>query len=98
MSSSGCSCISFLPEKVSVLCYLVLTPEKPNIIAEQTMKLCLIFLLGQNSSKAGAHAVDGQRHCLIMDEVDGMAGNEDRGGMQVQACELRNCITVILHS
>lgn len=21
------------------------------------------------------------RHCLIMDEVDGMAGNEDRGGM-----------------
>ena len=22
-------------------------------------------------------------HCLIMDEVDGMAGNEDRGGVQV---------------
>ena len=25
----------------------------------------------------------GRRHVLIMDEVDGMAGNEDRGGMQV---------------
>lgn len=23
------------------------------------------------------------RHALIMDEVDGMAGNEDRGGIQV---------------
>ena len=26
--------------------------------------------------------VDGRRHCVLMDEVDGMAGNEDRGGMQ----------------
>jgi len=25
----------------------------------------------------------GWKHCLIMDEVDGMAGNEDRGGIQV---------------
>ena len=25
----------------------------------------------------------GWRHALIMDDVDGMAGNEDRGGMQV---------------
>ena len=24
----------------------------------------------------------GHNHCLIMDEVDGMAGNEDRGGLQ----------------
>lgn len=24
------------------------------------------------------------KHVLIMDEVDGMAGNEDRGGMQVR--------------
>ena len=23
------------------------------------------------------------KHCLIMDEVDGMSGNEDRGGIQV---------------
>ena len=27
---------------------------------------------------------DSSKHVLIMDEVDGMAGNEDRGGMQVQ--------------
>ena len=26
----------------------------------------------------------GRRHALIMDEVDGMAGNEDRGGVQVK--------------
>ena len=35
----------------------------------------------------------GRRHALIMDEVDGMAGNEDRGGMQVQkfkVCAPRN--------
>ncbi|XP_033727774.1 replication factor C subunit 1-like [Pecten maximus] len=24
----------------------------------------------------------GKKHCLLMDEVDGMAGNEDRGGLQ----------------
>lgn len=24
-----------------------------------------------------------RRHCVVMDEVDGMSGNEDRGGMQV---------------
>ena len=26
---------------------------------------------------------EASNHVLIMDEVDGMAGNEDRGGMQV---------------
>ena len=29
------------------------------------------------------------KHVLIMDEVDGMAGNEDRGGMQVRSLFLR---------
>ena len=29
-------------------------------------------------------ASDGQSHVMILDEVDGMAGNEDRGGIQVQ--------------
>jgi replication factor C subunit 1 len=33
-------------------------------------------------SFAGAKQDFGKRHALIMDEVDGMAGNEDRGGMQ----------------
>lgn len=27
--------------------------------------------------------LSGQQHVFIMDEVDGMAGNEDRGGIQV---------------
>lgn len=38
-------------------------------------------------NKSMSHYIEGnasiaQRHCLIMDEVDGMAGNEDRGGVQ----------------
>ncbi len=32
---------------------------------------------------AGGGAKSGYKHVLIMDEVDGMAGNEDRGGVQV---------------
>ena len=38
------------------------------------------------------------KHCLIMDEVDGMAGNEDRGGIQVQQVLIHlttiNCCSV----
>ena len=34
----------------------------------------------------------GRRHVLIMDEVDGMAGNADRGGMQVSN------IIIIIHA
>jgi hypothetical protein len=33
----------------------------------------------------GKHKVNDfskDKHCIIMDEVDGMAGNEDRGGIQ----------------
>ena len=39
------------------------------------------------------HKADPKKHVLIMDEVDGMAGNEDRGGMQVGMivnCRLQN--------
>ncbi len=32
---------------------------------------------------AGGGIKSSYKHVLIMDEVDGMAGNEDRGGMQV---------------
>lgn len=38
--------------------------------------LRLLFSLLGNPEQAS-------NHVLIMDEVDGMAGNEDRGGMQV---------------
>ena len=36
-----------------------------------------------SSSGGKVGVASGRRHALIMDEVDGMAGNEDRGGMQV---------------
>ena len=31
---------------------------------------------------------DPRKHVLLMDEVDGMAGNEDRGGMQVKKLKI----------
>ena len=36
-----------------------------------------------SSFSGGAGYTAGKRHVLIMDEVDGMSGNEDRGGVQV---------------
>ena len=30
------------------------------------------------------------KHCIIMDEVDGMAGNEDRGGIAELILKLKN--------
>lgn len=52
-------------------------------------KSCLqseVMTLLQNSSLVdfcgnGKSITSGIKHCLIMDEVDGMAGNEDRGGV-----------------
>ena len=43
------------------------------------------------------HKADPKKHVLIMDEVDGMAGNEDRGGMQVRMivnCRLQNGVRI----
>lgn len=37
----------------------------------------------QRGSGGAAHSVS-TKHALIMDEVDGMAGTEDRGGIQVR--------------
>lgn len=42
-----------------------------------------VNLIGMKGFQSRSVKVDGQKHCLIMDEVDGMAGNEDRGGIQV---------------
>lgn len=39
-------------------------------------------IASQHGSGGTAHSVS-TKHALIMDEVDGMAGNEDRGGIQV---------------
>ena len=43
--------------------------------------------------EGGGGATAGKRHALIMDEVDGMAGNEDRGGVQVCVC-VCECVCV----
>lgn len=37
--------------------------------------MCVCFI--------GTSQTVSRKHVLIMDEVDGMAGNEDRGGIQV---------------
>ena len=42
-----------------------------------------IFNLNAGKDQGVVPAKDSWKHCLIMDEVDGMAGNEDRGGVQV---------------
>lgn len=41
----------------------------------KVLNKCLCFI--------GASQKVSNKHVLIMDEVDGMAGNEDRGGIQV---------------
>ena len=40
------------------------------------------FLEGRGGGAGGG--AGGKCHALIMDEVDGMAGTEDRGGVQVR--------------
>jgi len=64
--------------------------------------LCSVLLpmmplwLSVAGSRQSSAAVDGRKHCLLMDEVDGMAGNEDRGGLQVQSlCYILSFVLVI---
>ena len=45
---------------------------------------------GASSGARSEQVVDGRRHCVLMDEVDGMAGNEDRGGMQELIALIKN--------
>jgi len=40
-----------------------------------------IFVLGKTAKCSKTQT---NRDCILMDEVDGMAGNEDRGGIQVR--------------
>lgn len=47
-------------------------------VGGQVNSLSITAFLGD---KGGV--VSGRRHALIMDEVDGMNGNADRGGMRV---------------
>ena len=59
----------------------------------------MLVLLHMLSGDSGPYkdTEDSWKHCLIMDEVDGMAGNEDRGGIQVlQLYQQSNNVTVHL--
>ncbi|XP_064652761.1 replication factor C subunit 1-like [Lineus longissimus] len=46
-------------------------------VADLLKNRCLTGFLETGQLQSGA-----AKHCLLMDEVDGMSGNEDRGGMQ----------------
>ena len=48
------------------------------------------FCMCPGAKATGPIASDGHRHCLVMDEVDGMAGNEDRGGMAELLALIKN--------
>ncbi|KAK3793019.1 hypothetical protein RRG08_060532, partial [Elysia crispata] len=50
------------------------------VVAESLDNNTLADYTGAAGGQRGGPS--GQSHCLIMDEVDGMAGNEDRGGLQ----------------
>jgi len=61
--------------------------------------LVCVCISGCRQQPQSSSVADGRKHCLLMDEVDGMAGNEDRGGVQVVAlsvfaftCALQRCI------
>ncbi|GFS27534.1 replication factor C subunit 1 [Elysia marginata] len=49
------------------------------VVAESLDNNTLVDYTGSGDPHRSSN---GQSHCLIMDEVDGMAGNEDRGGLQ----------------
>ena len=47
------------------------------VVAESLNNTTLVDYIGESTGD-----ISGRKHCIIMDEVDGMAGNEDRGGIQ----------------
>ena len=50
-----------------------------------------LLVLKRPSSPAGTSQTVSSKHVLIMDEIDGMAGNEDRGGIQVRRWNAVGC-------
>ena len=53
-----------------------------NEVSCQVNSLSITAFLGT----AKGDVETGRRHALIMDEVDGMGGNADRGGISVRMC------------
>ena len=63
--------------------------------ARPTMSYILLVIIYTHVLGTGRSSSSiAKRHVLIMDEVDGMAGNEDRGGMQVCVCM---CVCMCAH-
>ena len=63
--------------------------------ARPTMSYILLVIIYTHVLGTGRSSSSiAKRHVLIMDEVDGMAGNEDRGGMQVCVCM---CVCMCTH-
>eukprot|EP00731_Ephydatia_muelleri_P010737 Em0005g1323a len=58
------------------------TRSSRSLQAEVASQLGSHSLDGFVAGEGGGALVSGRKHALIMDEVDGMAGNEDRGGIQ----------------
>ena len=48
------------------------------VISQSVGNTSIVDYLG-----SGCSSTHGHKHCLIMDEVDGMSGNQDRGGVGV---------------
>lgn len=48
------------------------------VISQSVGNTSIVDYVGSGSSTTHGH-----KHCLIMDEVDGMSGNQDRGGVGV---------------
>ncbi|XP_076082907.1 replication factor C subunit 1-like [Mytilus galloprovincialis] len=56
-----------------------------SVVAESLSNTTMVDFTGGQGSKTHGH-----KHCLVMDEVDGMAGNEDRGGIQEMVALIKN--------
>ena len=60
------------------------TRNKKSLQAEVASQLGSLSLDGFVAAEVGqGGSASGRKHALIMDEVDGMAGTADKGGMQV---------------
>lgn len=52
------------------------------ILGGSTNNLSIEHYFSSQSASQSQKTLQNEKHCIIMDEVDGMAGNEDRGGVQ----------------
>ena len=72
------------------VCLSVCLPTSQSVCQSVCLSICLsvhmylpVWYTILSHHTGGSGSMTAKRHALIMDEVDGMAGNEDRGGVQV---------------